>query len=179
MTMALNRSIFCTFAIVLALTFSPSCATNENAHTTATTVVTPPPIQVVTIVDVSPAQIAAEQSKETKTQPTPSSGSGVDRTKPLLILRLPDRKMFRVGEVVIVDFAVLNAKLKGEGGDYRIRYFVDDDDARWVDTSKPFGLTGWLPGIHSLRVELIGADGWPYRNGDQNIITHEINVSNP
>ena len=176
--MAVNRYIFCTFATLFALTFSLGCGSNDNAHTTATTVVTPPPMQVVTVVDVSLEQIAAEQSNEAKTRPTPSvSSSGVDRTKPLLILRLPNRRMFQVGEMVIVDFAVLNAKLKGEGGDYRIRYFVDDDDARWVDNAKPFGLTGWVPGKHSLRVELIGADGWPFRNGDQNIISHEINVN--
>jgi len=95
--------------------------------------------------------------------------------KPLLVFDLKSTTL-RVGDVVAIKFAVRNAKLRGEGGEFRIRYFIDDDDARWTDTTEPFGLSGWVPGKHTIRLELIGPDGWPYRNGNQNIITREITV---
>jgi hypothetical protein len=33
-----------------------------------------------------------------------------------------------------------------------------------------------MKGKHTVRLELIGPDGWPFRNGDANIITREISV---
>ena len=101
--------------------------------------------------------------------------AGVDPKKPLLVFDL-STTTFRVGDVVPINFAVRNAKLRGEGGEFRIRYFIDDDDARWTDRTEPFGLSGWVPGKHTIRLELIGPDGWPYRNGNQNIVTREITV---
>jgi hypothetical protein len=81
-----------------------------------------------------------------------------------------------MGEEVPIDFSILNAKLKGDGGDYRMRYIVDDDDMKWVDKAEPFWLAGWIPGQHTIRMELIGPDGWPYKNGSANIVTKEISV---
>ena len=52
----------------------------------------------------------------------------VDPAKPLLIFNLPDGKTFREGEEVVIDFSLANAKLKGDGGDYRVRYIVDDEE---------------------------------------------------
>ena len=69
------------------------------------------------------------------------------------------------------------ALLRGDGGEYRVRYMVDDDDMQWIDSWVDVALTGWLPGKHTLRVELIGPDGWPVRNGDFNIETQEILIS--
>jgi hypothetical protein len=109
---------------------------------------------------------------------TPTWDKSVDPSKPLLHFALEDNSQFRVGEVVPILLLVSNAKLKGEGGDFRVRYIVDDEDMKWVDTSKPFGLQGWIPGKHTIRIELIGADGWPYRNGNANIVTRRITVVN-
>ena len=103
--------------------------------------------------------------------------AGVDPKKPLLVFDLP-RNAFRVGEVVPINFAIRNAKLRGEGGDFRVRHIIDDDDAQWVDSPQPFGFSGWVPGKHTIRLELIGPDGWPYKNGNHNIITREITVTN-
>ncbi len=58
-----------------------------------------------------------------------------------------------------------------------MRYMVDDDDMQWLDRWEDVALTGWLPGKHTLRVELIGPDGWPVRNGDFNIETQEIVIN--
>jgi hypothetical protein len=154
--------------------FVAACSSNNNAHTTATTVVTPPRRQVITVVEVQPTLVT---TKTEAREVVSGVRLGVDPTKPLLTFKLPDGKTFKSGEVVVLDFSLLNAKLKGDGGEYRVRYFVDDDDPLWIDNSKPIGLAGWLPGTHTIRMELIGPDGWPYRNGDQNIVTREIIVS--
>jgi hypothetical protein len=157
---------------LLSIVVLSACSNNDNSNTTATTVVPAPRRQTLTVVEV-PTPETKTQLAEVAIEYRP----GVDRTKPLLIFNLPNGKTFRVGEVVILDFKLLNAKLKDDGGEFRIRYFVDDDDRRWIDNSKPIGLTGWMPGKHTIRLELIGPDGWPYRNGDQNIVTREITVS--
>jgi len=100
----------------------------------------------------------------------------VDPSKPLLIFNLPNGKTFREGEEVALDFSLANAKLKGDGGDFRVRYIVDDEEMQWIDRWEQVVLTGWLPGKHTIRLELVGPDGWPYKNGDYNVVTREITV---
>ena len=34
---------------------------------------------------------------------------------------------------MVIDFSLANAKLKGDGGEYRVRYIVDDEDMQWID----------------------------------------------
>jgi hypothetical protein len=53
---------------------------------------------------------------------------------------------------------------------------VDDDDMQWIDRMEEVWLWGWLPGKHTIRLELIGPDGWPARNGQLNIETREITI---
>ena len=80
-------------------------------------------------------------------------------------------------EVVEADrWAKKNAKLKGEGGEYRVRYIVDEEEMRWIDRWEDVVLSNWVPGKHTIRMELVGPDGWPYRNGDYNIIDRELTV---
>ena len=161
-------------AILFGSLVQSGCASNENAHTTATTFVSPPPRQAVKVV---PGELDGEPASpcESASPTKPDECAGVDPKKPLLVFNLPTTT-FRVIDVVPINFAVRNAKLRGDGGEFRIRYFIDDDDARWTDRSYPFGLSGWVPGKHTIRLELIGPDGWPYRNGNHNIITREITV---
>jgi len=85
-------------------------------------------------------------------------------------------KHFRVDEEVPILFFVLNAKLKSDGGDFRVRYIVDDEEMKWLDSATPFWLSGWTPGKHTFRIELIGPDGWPYKNGKANIVTKEREI---
>jgi hypothetical protein len=152
-------------AAFVAVAFS-ACAEKDNAHTTAVTRVLPPPHQVLKIIS-KPVSIAVQP---------PAPDSTADMSKPLLVFNLENGSMFRVGEEVPISFKVPNAKLKGEGGEFSVRYIVDDDDMQWRYTTEPFWLAGWLPGKHTIRVELIGPDGWPYRNGNANVITREISV---
>lgn len=83
-----------------------------------------------------------------------------------------------MGEEVPIEFSVLNAKLKADGGEFRVRYIIDDDEMQWLDSAQPFWLSGWTIGKHTVRVELIGPDGWPYKNGNANIVTREITFTN-
>lgn len=152
--------------IIVLLSFGCS-GNNDNAHTTATTVVTPPPRQVLRIEPRAGRQVAAT-SDDPKLQ--------VDAKKPLLVFNLPNGKTFHDGEEVVIDFSLANAKLKGDGGEFRVRYIVDDEDMRWIDRWEQIALTGWTPGKHTIRLELIGPDGWPYHNGDYNIVTRELTV---
>lgn len=50
-----------------------------------------------------------------------------------------------------------------------MRYIIDDEDMRYIDRWETLWITGWSAGKHTIRLELIGPDGWPYRNGDYNI----------
>jgi len=140
---------------------------SDNAHTTATTIVPPPPRQVLRVEKRAANQVPA-QPDDPKLK--------VDPAKPLLVFNLPNGKTFREGEAVVIDFSLANAKLKGDSGDYRVRYIVDDDEMQWIDTHEELVLTGWTPGKHTIRLELIGPDGWPYRNGDYNVVTRDLTV---
>lgn len=136
---------------------------NENAHTTATTLVSPPPRQVLHI--------------ETRPSPRlpvkPAILKLADPTKPLMTFNFDyiGDVLYGPSSPIIIDFSVANAQLKGDGGQFRVRYIVDDEEMRWIDTHEQIVLTGWTPGEHTIRLELIGPDGWPYRNGDYNIET--------
>jgi len=148
-------------AVVVVLVFSACSGNGDGSHTTATTFVSPPPRQVLKA-EFRPAKQA------------PSLPDDVETKEPLLIFSLSDGNTFREGEAVVIDFSLANAKLKGDGGDYRVRYIVDDDDVKWIDRLEQVVLTGWIAGKHTIRLELIGPDGWPYRN---NIVTREITVT--
>jgi hypothetical protein len=101
----------------------------------------------------------------------------VDLSKPVLTVNVQNGLQIKEGQLVEIDFLLSNAKLKGDGGDYRVRYIIDDDEPQWIDKNEPIGLAGWIEGKHTVRLELIGPDGWPYRNGDYNVVTREISVS--
>ena len=152
--------------IVALLSFGCS-GNNENAHTTATTFVSPPLRQVL--------HIETRPSKKLPAAPY-NSVMRVDPAQPWLTFGEPyiSGVLFRADEPFILDFSLSNAQLKGDGGQFRVRYIVDDEDMRWVDRWEQIVLTGWTPGKHTIRLELIGSDGWPYRNGDYNVETREF-----
>ena len=154
--------------IILIALVSFACSGNsDNAHTTATTFVPPPPRQMLKVETRRAKQVPA-QANDPKLI--------VDKNQPLLIFNLPNGKTFREGEEVAIDFSLANAKLKGDGGDYRVRYIVDDEEMQWIDRWEQIVLTGWTPGKHTIRMELVGPDGWPYLNGNYNVVTRELTV---
>ena len=154
-------------SLALLLALASCSSNNDNAHTTATTVVPPPAKQVL--------RIETRPSKQVPATPD-DPNLKVDPEKPLLILNLPEGKTFREGEEVVLDFSLANAKLKGDGGEFRVRYIVDDEEMRWIDRWEQVVLTNWQPGKHTIRVELVGPDEWPYKNGDYNVVQREFTV---
>ncbi|HET9524643.1 MAG TPA: hypothetical protein VFO99_00655 [Pyrinomonadaceae bacterium] len=156
-------------AIVMTIFVFAGCSRNtDGEHTTATTVVPPPPRQVLRAEfrDAPPPPVNRDVLQAKK----------YDREKPIMLFDMKDGATYREREPVVIEFALVNAQLKGDGGEYRVRYMVDDDDMQWIDRMGQVWLWGWLPGKHTVRLELIGQDGWPYRNGDLNVETREITI---
>jgi hypothetical protein len=159
-----NKYILQLLCTVVAIITFAGCS--NNSHTTVITPIPPPPQQVLSVV-----------SKPVPRTPVPPAlDTTADPRKPLILFHLQNGKSFRVGEEVPIEFSVLNAKLKADGGEFRVRYIVDDDEMQWLDRTEAFWLAGWIPGNHTIRIELIGPDGWPYKNGEANIVTKEITI---
>lgn len=152
--------------IIVLLSFGCS-GNNENAHTTATTFVSPPPRQVLKIETMASKKLPAKPDDPAKR---------VDPNQPLMVFNFSKEKdVFFLGDSpVVIDFSLANVQLKGEGGQFRVRYIIDDEDMRWLDRWETLSVTGWTKGKHTIRLELIGPDGWPYRNGDYNVETREF-----
>jgi hypothetical protein len=163
--MSLNRLL--PVGLLLLVTFLVGCGQDDNAHTTATTIVPAPPRQVLTVTKRPSAKVAAQATPEMK----------VDPTKAFAVFEVTASKIAGTTGEVAIDFALANAQLKGDGGEYRVRYIVDDDDMQWIDRWEQTVLTGWTPGEHSIRLELIGPDLWPFHNGTTNIVTKKIQVT--
>jgi hypothetical protein len=118
----------------------------------------------------------AQTAREGKDM-SPSTAGDVDPTKPLLTYSRPKGEYKGAeSDPIMIDFWLSNAKLKDDGGIYRVRYIVDDDEPRFIDKWEPIWLSGWLPGKHTVRLELLGPDQNPVKNGDYNITTREITV---
>jgi hypothetical protein len=105
------------------------------------------------------------------------TSASIDPSLPFVTYNGPqgDYKIESAGALMI-DFYLNNARLKGEGGDLRIRYYVDDEDARLLDRWEPVWLSGWIPGPHTIHLELLGPDGWPVQ-GSNGTVSREIRVN--
>ena len=157
--------------LLLSLLALTACASNnDNAHTTATTIL-PPPVQQQLHIELRPA------AKVAPPEPPRTTDPHFNPQNPWLVFNLPNGKTFRENDEVVIDFSLANATLKGDGGEYRVRYIVDDEEMRWIDRWEQVVLTGWLVGKHTIRLELVGPNGWPYKNGDQNVTTRELTIT--
>jgi hypothetical protein len=121
----------------------------------------------------SPAPTTPREGKDMAS----STAGNVDPKKPLLTYSRPKGE-YKGGDAdtIMIDFWLTNAKLKGDGGDYRVRYIIDDDDPKYIDKWEPIWLSGWLGGKHTVRLELLGKDDMPVDNGGYNTTTREITV---
>ena len=106
-----------------------------------------------------------------------SRGGEVDPAKQLLTYSRPKGE-YKDAEAdpIMIDFWLTNAKLKGDGGEYRVRYIVDDDDPRFIEKWEAIWLSGWLAGKHTVRLELLDKNDLPVANGTFNTTTREITV---
>ena len=122
------------------------------------------------------SSITPKPTREGKDVASSNAGE-VDPAKPLLTYSRPKGE-YKAEEAdpIMIDFWLTGVKLKGDGGEYRVRYIVDDDDAKYIDKWEPIWLSGWISGKHSVRLELIDKDGKPVENGGYNTTTREITV---
>lgn len=119
---------------------------------------------------------SAQATSEGKDMPASTAGD-VDPTKPLVTYSRPKGE-YKGAEAdpIMIDFWLSNARLKGDGGEYRVRYIIDDNEPRYIDKWEPVWLSGWLAGKHTVRLELLGPDEFPIKNGNFNITTREITI---
>lgn len=101
----------------------------------------------------------------------------VDPKKPLLTYSRPKgENKGEDADPIMIDFWLTNAKLQGDGGEYRVRYTVDNAEAKFIDKWEPIWLTGWTNGPHRVKLELVDKSGNVVANGDYNSTTREITV---
>lgn len=121
----------------------------------------------------SPGGQASREGKDV----SPGIAGDVDPAKPLLTYSRPKGENKGAdADPIMIDFWLSNAKLKGDGGEYRVRYIIDDDEAKYIDKWEPIWLSGWTNGTHSVRLELLDKDGNPVENGGYNTTSREITV---
>ena len=121
----------------------------------------------------SPAPSPVREGKDVSS----STAGEVDPAKPLLTYSRPKGEYKGAdAEAIMIDFWLSNAKLKGDGGEYRVRYIIDDDEARFIDKWDPIWLSGWTSGKHTVRIELLDKDDNPVENGGYNTTTREITI---
>jgi hypothetical protein len=107
-----------------------------------------------------------------------STGGDVDAKKPLLTYSRPKGEYKGDdANAIMIDFWLSNAKLQGEGGEYRVRYSVDGGEAKFLDKWEPIWLSGWTAGKHTVKLELVDKNGTPVENGGYNNTTREITVT--
>ncbi len=129
-----------------------------------------------TMANSSNSNAAPSPAREGKDVAASKAGD-VDPAKPLLTYSRPKGEYKgEDADPIMIDFWLTNAKLKGDGGEYRIRYIVDDDEPRFIDKWDPIWLAGWVGGKHSVRLELLDKDQRPVENGGYNTTTRTITV---
>lgn len=107
-----------------------------------------------------------------------STAGAVDAAKPLLTYSRPKGEYKGAdADAIMIDFWLWNAKLQGDGGEYRVRYSVDGGEAKFLDKWQPIWLSGWSNGKHSVKLELVDKAGNVVDNGGYNSTTREITVA--
>lgn len=107
-----------------------------------------------------------------------SLAGNVDPKKPLLTYSRPKGEYkSEDADPIMIDFWLLNARLQGDGGDYRVRYSVDGGEPKFLDKWEPIWLSGWISGKHRVMLELVDKSGNVVDNGGYNSTTREIAVT--
>lgn len=107
-----------------------------------------------------------------------STAGAIDASKPLLTYSRPKGEYKGAdADAIMIDFWLSNAKLAGDGGDYRVRYSIDGNEAKMIDKWQPIWISGWTEGKHSVKLELVDKNGNLVDNGGYNSTTREITVT--
>lgn len=122
----------------------------------------------------NPAATSPREGKDMQ----PTTGGDVDLKKPLLTYSRPKGEYKGDdANAIMIDFWLLNAKLQGDGGEYRVRYSVDGGEAKFIDKWEPIWLSGWAAGKHTIKLELVDKTGTLVDNGGYNTTSREITIT--
>ena len=132
----------------------------------------------------APMSNANSNANTAPAKPTPeakemkeSTAGAIDATKPLLTFSRPKGESKGAdADAIMIDFWLANAKLSGDGGEYKVRYTIDADAPKMLEKWAPIWISGWTAGKHTVKLELIDKDGKPVENGGYNTTTREITV---
>lgn len=107
-----------------------------------------------------------------------STAGAIYPTKPLLTYSRPKGE-YKAAESdpIMIDFWLENAKLTGDGGQYRVRCTIDGGQPKYIDKWAPTWLSGWTAGKHTIKLELVDESGKLVDNGGYNSTTREITVT--
>jgi hypothetical protein len=120
---------------------------------------------------------AAAKPREGKAMPASQAGD-VKRGRPLLTYSRPKGEYKGAdADAIMIDFWLTNAKLAGDGGQYRVRYSVDGGAAKYIDKWEPVWLSGWSAGKHTVKLELVDKNDKLVENGGYNSTSREITVT--
>ncbi len=124
------------------------------------------------------ASASATPAREGKSYGQSEAGN-VDPKRPLLTYSRPKGEYKgEDADPIMIDFWLSNAKLKGDGGDYQVRYSVDGGTPKLIDKWEPIWLSGWISGKHRVTLELIDPKtGSVVDNGGYNATTREITIT--
>ena len=107
-----------------------------------------------------------------------TTAGAVDKTKPLLTYSRPKGEYKGADtEAIMIDFWLANAKLVGDGGEYRVRYTIDNAEPKYIDKWQSVWISGWNGGLHKIKLELVDKNGNLVDNGGYNSTTREITVA--
>jgi hypothetical protein len=106
-----------------------------------------------------------------------STAGAVDSTKPLLTYSRPKGE-YKGDDTnaIMIDFWLANGKASGDGGEYRVRYSVDNGEQKYIEKWEPIWLSGWPAGKHTIKIDLVDKTGQVVDNGGYNSTTREINI---
>ncbi len=107
-----------------------------------------------------------------------STAGAVDMTKPMLTYSRPKGEYKGADtDAIMIDFWLVNAKLKDESGDYRVKYSIDGGEAKFIDKWQPIWIKGFTDGKHKIKLELVDKNGALVDNGGYNSTEREITVA--
>ena len=131
-------------------------------------------------------QMMANANSNTNTSAPPegkemkeSTAGAVDASKPLLTYSRPKGDYKGAdAEAIMIDFWLSNAKLVGDGGEYRVRYSIDGGEPHYIDKWSPIWISGWANSAKdTVKLELVDKSGNLVDNGGYNSTTREITVA--
>jgi len=126
---------------------------------------------------MSNANAGAKPTPEGKDMQPTTAGS-IDPKQPLLTYSRPKGEYKNAdADAVMIDFWLTGGKLKDDGGEYRVRYTVDNGDAKYIDKWGPIWLTGWNAGKHTVKLELVNQNGETVDNGGYNATSRDITIT--